>query len=195
MTLRSTPDQLVAVATRLFAARGFYGVSIAAVAEELSITKQALLHHFGNKERLYAAVLADLADRIDAALSDPKDIGTALERFWDHAQAESDDMALIARELLDNEARADTAQHWFLRPMLQQLVALARAARPELDAAEAAAEIYVFIGAVNYHAISGPTLRHIFGKQGSNRMNRAMPRVLRQMIRARFLSKKPTQKV
>ncbi len=63
-----TPAELIAAATRLFAARGFYGVSIAAIAEELGITKQALLHHFGNKEKLYSAVLEGIAARFDEAL-------------------------------------------------------------------------------------------------------------------------------
>ena len=58
--VNETREALVEVARRLFSERGFYGVSVAAIASELGITKQALLHHFGTKEALYAEVLLGL---------------------------------------------------------------------------------------------------------------------------------------
>jgi AcrR family transcriptional regulator len=56
--VRDTRDAFLDAAKRHFAQRGFYGASIAAIAEELGLTKQALIHHFGTKERLYGEVLA-----------------------------------------------------------------------------------------------------------------------------------------
>ncbi|MGZ6067510.1 MAG: TetR/AcrR family transcriptional regulator [Polyangiales bacterium] len=47
----------MAAATRLFAAQGFEATSIQAVADEVGVTKQAVLHHFANKELLRHAVL------------------------------------------------------------------------------------------------------------------------------------------
>ena len=41
--MSDTPEKLLLVAEALFSERGFYGVSIAAIASELGITKQALL--------------------------------------------------------------------------------------------------------------------------------------------------------
>ena len=58
----STRDQLLATARTLFAERGFYGVSIASIANEHGLTKQALLHHFSSKEKLYGEVLKEIAD-------------------------------------------------------------------------------------------------------------------------------------
>ena len=58
-----TRERLLDQAEALFAERGFYGVSIAAIANELGLTKQALLHHFGSKERLYGDVLKQISDR------------------------------------------------------------------------------------------------------------------------------------
>ena len=46
---QDTRERLLDQAESLFAERGFYGVSIAAIANELGLTKQALLHHFGSK--------------------------------------------------------------------------------------------------------------------------------------------------
>lgn len=50
-------ERFIEAATDVFAERGFYGTSIAAIADALPLTKQALLHHFGSKEKLYAEVL------------------------------------------------------------------------------------------------------------------------------------------
>ena len=43
---RVSREEYLDAAEALFAERGFYGVSIAAIAEQLGLTKQALLHHF-----------------------------------------------------------------------------------------------------------------------------------------------------
>ena len=47
-------------ARRLFAGKGFYGASLANIADELGLTKQALLHHFGSAKAVAQAGLADL---------------------------------------------------------------------------------------------------------------------------------------
>ena len=60
---QDTREQLLESATRLFAARGFYGASLANIADELGLTKQALLHHFGRKEKLYAEILSRIGER------------------------------------------------------------------------------------------------------------------------------------
>ena len=57
----ATRQQFISVAKNLFAQKGFYGTSIAAIARELGLTKQALLHHFGSKEKLYGEVLRELS--------------------------------------------------------------------------------------------------------------------------------------
>ena len=58
------PEDFIAAATGLFAAKGYYGASIAMIAAELDLTKQALLHHFGSKDALYERVLTGVADRM-----------------------------------------------------------------------------------------------------------------------------------
>ncbi|MEL6753814.1 MAG: helix-turn-helix domain-containing protein, partial [Pseudomonadota bacterium] len=64
-----TREQFLDTAEALFAERGFYGVSIAAIADELDLTKQALLHHFGTKEKLYGAVLQRISDEFERQLA------------------------------------------------------------------------------------------------------------------------------
>jgi AcrR family transcriptional regulator len=50
-------DQVVAAATRLFAANGFDATSLQQVADAVGITKQAVLHHFPSKEQIRRGVL------------------------------------------------------------------------------------------------------------------------------------------
>ncbi|MDA0962639.1 MAG: TetR/AcrR family transcriptional regulator [Proteobacteria bacterium] len=190
-----TPTRLIHAATRQFAARGYAGASIASVAQELGLTKQALLHHFGTKDRLYEAVLDGLADRIMAAIGDTDDVVKTFERFLDHAGAHPDDAALIARELLDQDARAETGRQWFLIPFLNRLTALARGTRPDFTDAEALAEVYAHLGGLLTYVVSGPTLRGVYGKKALRELDAALRKVLRKQAKRRFLAKKTGRKV
>jgi AcrR family transcriptional regulator len=66
------PGQLVEIACRLFATRGYEGTSLRDIAEEAQITKAALYYHFPNKEALYQKIVIDklraLLDRVGAAV-------------------------------------------------------------------------------------------------------------------------------
>lgn len=170
---QSTRDQLLETARALFAERGFYGVSIAQIADELGLTKQALLHHFASKEKLYGEVLKGISDELAAArrraLSDDDDARVQLRRFLvgmtARSREEKERARLLMRELLDNTRRADTAGAWYLKPLLDDLIAMVKALPRWNSAAdaEALALVYQLIGAANYYAISEPTLRGIFG--------------------------------
>lgn len=52
-----TREALLAAGTELFAAHGFDGVSVAAIAEKASVNKAMISYHFGGKRDLYAAIL------------------------------------------------------------------------------------------------------------------------------------------
>src|SRR4051812_13902809 len=64
---RATREQLVAVATELFAQRGFDGTSIEAVLERAGVSRGSLYHHFENKEALFEAALDTVEARIGEA--------------------------------------------------------------------------------------------------------------------------------
>lgn len=164
---KDTREQLLDTAEALFAERGFYGVSIAAIADELGLTKQALLHHFSTKEKLYGEVLRRISEDYEARLSDagPGGLKPALQYL---ASAVSEDTArarLLMRELLDNKRRADAAGVWYLTGFLETLIKRlqSEAAWKGAPKAEALAAIYQLLGAINYYAVSGPTLTGIFG--------------------------------
>ena len=65
-------DQIIDIACRLFARRGYEGTSLRDIAEEAKITKAALYYHFPNKEALYHRIVLDslraLIDSVRAAV-------------------------------------------------------------------------------------------------------------------------------
>ena len=54
-----TREKLLNAAHSRFAERGFHGASIALIAGEVGLTKQALLYHFKRKDDLYREVILD----------------------------------------------------------------------------------------------------------------------------------------
>jgi TetR/AcrR family transcriptional regulator len=73
--MNSAPDQakprkeeILDVATRLFAERGYEGASMNDVAEQVGMRKASLYYHFATKDALYEAVLERLVASLQAAL-------------------------------------------------------------------------------------------------------------------------------
>lgn len=170
-----TKEALVDAAHRLFAERGYEGVSIAEIAGELGITKQALLHHFGTKEKLYGSVLEELSSRFDVivethraeGLSPNEQFLAIMRDLFLLMNTEKNDARLIMRELLDNRTRIEDKQRWYLRPFLETLTELIQTiprSRP-LTKSEAFSRTFQILGAVNYFAIADPTLKKMFGEK------------------------------
>ena len=61
---RATREHVVAVATRLFAERGYEATSIDAVLEESGVSRGSLYHHFASKEALFEATFAAVETKI-----------------------------------------------------------------------------------------------------------------------------------
>jgi AcrR family transcriptional regulator len=194
----TTREQFIAAAQHLFAERGFYGTSIAAIAEELGLTKQALLHHFGSKEKLYGEVLQRLSGpllestrEIAGSEMDPaeqlEELVVAQYRGHMHDQ---DAARLIMRELLDNEQRAAQAEHWYLKTYLDTLVetVLAIESTRAMDRARALAVVYQLLGAAHYFAVSQPTLTKIFSTVLYREAQACFEQELRLLVRAGLAS-------
>ena len=194
-----TREQFLDTAEALFADRGFYGVSIAAIADELGLTKQALLHHFGSKEKLYGEVLKRISSRFDAIEAEPvvppEDAASLLKsyllRLRESREERSERTRLLVRELLDNKRRADAAGTWYLKPFLERLVAMVQAIPNWRDAsrAEALALVYQLLGAINYYDISEPTLTGIFGSETYAELDAVFPQQFARLIDAALASR------
>ena len=161
------------IAEQLFAERGFYGVSIAAIASEVGLTKQGLLHYFNSKEKLYGAIVQrisdDFQDHQREALQASEDPAERLEKFYaalaEPTETNVQRTRLLMRELLDNNERAAKAENWYLRPFLDRLISMVKDVNKseKLSDAEALAYGYQLLGAVNYFLISTSTLKAIYG--------------------------------
>lgn len=159
----------IEIATARFAQDGFHGVSLSALAKDAGVSKQALLHFFGTKERLYRSVLDALCDRLCAEIertreADPKAHLSAYFTGLARSSVEDpQDVRLVVRALLDSNP---DALSWPLKPYLERLTDLIRAlpngaAWPRH---RALAEAYRFIGSVQYVAISLPAIQGIYGR-------------------------------
>jgi AcrR family transcriptional regulator len=85
---RATRDQLVEVATGLFAEHGYEGTSIEAVLSAAGVSRGALYHHFAGKEALFEAVVQAVSDRVMAELAEAtKDITDAVSAVQTSALA------------------------------------------------------------------------------------------------------------
>ena len=168
-----TRQRLLDIAEQLFAERGFYGVSIAAIASEVGFTKQGLLHYFNSKEKLYGAIVQrisdDFQDHQREALQASEDPAERLEKFYaalaEPTETNVQRTRLLMRELLDNNERAAKAENWYLRPFLDRLISMVKDVNKseKLSDAEALAYGYQLLGAVNYFLISTSTLKAIYG--------------------------------
>lgn len=164
MTSRET---YLSLATAGFAQKGFNGLSLAALAQEAGVSKQALLHHFKTKEALYAEVLEGLAARLLTRLNGSQggDAQTRLLRYFtdhiNHSLADITDAQLVTRALLESPS---SARLWPLTPYLEALIDLAATlpAWRGVERSEILAGLYLLIGALHYVAISATTLAGMY---------------------------------
>lgn len=188
----STRDRTLAVATNLFAERGLHGVSLADVAREIGLTKQAVLHHFASKEKLYGEVLTAIAKELETMVGQSQKIDCApeaqLAQIFDalhqpsaHARLRT---RLLVRELMDVGSRHGTVKTWHLKAFLDQLVGIGRSveAWSGKSDAEIFAALYQLIGAVSYFAISETTLKGMYGAAETRAIERAFNIELHRLI-------------
>jgi AcrR family transcriptional regulator len=107
-------DQVIAAATRLFAARGFEATPLQDIADEVGVTKQAVLHHFPSKELIRRgvldAILAHWRDELprlllSATASDER-FDAVLDEVYRFFAASPERARFIVREALDRPAEA-----------------------------------------------------------------------------------------
>ncbi len=87
------PEQIIGIACRLFARRGYEGTSLRDIAEEAKITKAALYYHFPNKEALFHRIVLDsLRSLIDSVRAAVDAAPTPLEKIRQYMLVSADFM-------------------------------------------------------------------------------------------------------
>ena len=79
---RATREQLIEVATRLFAENGYEDTSIEDVLAAAGVSRGALYHHFAGKDALFGAVVESVENRVMADLAAAAgDVPDAVDRL------------------------------------------------------------------------------------------------------------------
>jgi AcrR family transcriptional regulator len=124
-----TKVQILAVALRHFAADGFAGTSLNAIADEVGIRRPSLLHHFSSKEELYRAVVLDefsdwselLGEAIGNVEQGWPQVEKVLRAAFRFFEERPDFVRLARREALDTSSVTDDISA-ALRPLFDRAV-------------------------------------------------------------------------
>ena len=138
----STPQRLLSVASNLFAADGFAGVSMRTIADTAGLTQAAIYHHFPNKEALYLAAVRSLHAEKTVALTQDlaRDIPCRerlvllVQRMLALLDEDPDFRRIVLRELLDgDEHRLGELANNVFAEIADRMEGLLRELAPEQD--------------------------------------------------------------
>jgi TetR/AcrR family transcriptional regulator len=118
--------QIRVAATRLFALRGYEGVSLQSIADAVGVAKQTLLYHYPSKESLRRAVLNNVFEHwrrtlpaiLQAVTSGKRRFSALTDELVRFFSSDRDRARLLARELLDNPEDMQRLMGENLRPWL-----------------------------------------------------------------------------
>ncbi len=186
--------QILAATTRLFAAHGYEGTSLSAIASEVGIKKPSLLYHFSSKADLRSAVMGELLSRWNDVLprllqaattgTDRFDslVGEVIKFFVDSP----DSAKLLNREMLDRPEAVTAMFQEYLAPWLNILSDyIARgqqegSVHPDIDAETYVLHvIHLIVGGI---AVGNVTRAVVGGADAQDRVIAEMVRMARTSL-------------
>jgi AcrR family transcriptional regulator len=193
---------ILAAAERLLALRGFHGTSMRDIAEEAGLPLASVVYHFAKKEQLYAAVLVEIGDELEASLAlalegDERTWPSRLDALARSLVAWTTNspgrVKLLLRELLDNPARVAKAELLPLAPVLHRLSAFVEAGMRAGAFRRGVPETSVLhlVGAVSYVVAARPTVRRIVGSARDRELSLSYEREAIRFARLVFLALEP----
>ena len=123
---RSTREQILAAGERLFAERGYDGVSMRDIVAETALRNQAsLYHHFRNKRALYEAVLKSGLEQVLGLMPErraetPAEIDTNVDHLIDYLSEHPHLALLIQRATLDGSRTLRRLLNGLLKPLIAE---------------------------------------------------------------------------
>lgn len=183
-------DQIIAAATRLFAARGFDATPLQDIADAVGVTKQAVLHHFPSKEHVRRgvldAILARWRDELPRLLLAASASHERFDSVFDEVYrffAQSPERArFIVREALDRPAQARDIVRG-IAPVLRGIAGYIRAGSQGLDIDPDAYVVHVMqmvIGAAAFAEVTTATLGS--GAASQSRYDREIARIAKSSL-------------
>ncbi len=158
-------DQILAEASRLFAAGGFNGTAIRLIAKTCGITEAAIYRHFDNKVHLYEEVIRSKATQHDIAgqLARPTDgqdieqvLGDLAEYVLDLARRDPELMQLMLNNSRENDPATTVLFQEIRLPLIDYLTGEIknRVASGELRTVDPVITARCFVGMVVDCALS-----------------------------------------
>lgn len=191
-----TRERLLVAAHSQFADRGVYGASIAQIAGEVGLTKQALLYHFKRKEDLYGAVLKRISGRLLAGMRSGADPSLPAEQQFEamilgiyHTALDNPlDTKVLMREMLDDQRKDAPESEWFLKTFLNELTEVLNSveALEGLSFTQKFSRVYLLISAIQFFVASSSPLTRFYGEDEWEKLTREYPKQLRAQV-ARLL--------
>ncbi len=95
-------ERILNAALEEFAANGYAGARVEAIAQRAGLNKQLISHHFGGKQALYRAVMAERRLRAGGELVDvPDELPDALAGFFERARSDPEWIRVLLWEALE----------------------------------------------------------------------------------------------
>lgn len=154
----SRRDQILGIAVRLFAERGYHGVSMDDIGAAAGVTGPALYHHFRGKEAMLVAALAPVSEGLleggrERVAAHAGDARAALQSLIDfHVEFALANPAVIAVHLHELDRLPDEPRRqirMLQRLYVEEWVTVLDAVRPELSADEARVLAHAAFGLMN----------------------------------------------
>ncbi|MCO5996513.1 TetR/AcrR family transcriptional regulator [Actinoallomurus rhizosphaericola] len=100
-TAAATKEALLGAAREEFAAYGIAGARVDRIAERAGVNKERIYGHFGNKEKLFDAVMSQVLDEVVEMVSqEVDDVGDYVARLYDYHREHPDLQRLLLWEAL-----------------------------------------------------------------------------------------------
>jgi AcrR family transcriptional regulator len=150
-------ERLLRAAARLFAERGFHGVSMEDLGAAAEISGPAVYRHFPNKDAVLAALLVGVSDRLleggRAVVADAPDPEQAVRRLVtfhaEFALAEPELISVQGRDLANLSSGAARQVRRLQRAYVEVWVAALTRRDPALSEAEARTRAHAAFGLLN----------------------------------------------
>ncbi len=162
-----TRGRILSAALKEFAAKGFAGARVDVIAQRAAINKRMLYHYFGNKEKLFRAVLRQkVAERRAWGLNLSSDPAERLPFWFKTACGDADWIRLLewealqsdGQKVIDEKERLAVSADWLKR--LRQ-----RQARGELSSEFDARHLALAMQSLTMYPMAFPQLtRFIMGR-------------------------------
>lgn len=186
-----TRDAILRAAELRFAAKGFYPTRLEDIADDVGITRTAVIYHFRDKEALYNAVLETLFTQLDnvikLALSADapflEKIEKAVTAWVQFAGQRPTLMRLFMREVAGSEEGLREEVSRFVDPMFGRLIATLEAGKNQKLCRDVDAVQFwsILAGATMFFIMDAPLLAK--GKLGDRSYQDSVDAYNRELIR------------